>query len=171
MTKISRIVNANVYLDGGSLLGICEEVSIPDLKPTMSDHKALGMVGKIELPTGIDKLEAKFKWSSFDESLMGKTHNVFQAFPITVRGNKENYQGGERVSETAVKVFLKGTFKSPGGLNFKHQDNVEQESMFNVTYMKMEVEGNVVYEYDAMANIYIVDGVDLLATYRANLAI
>ena len=46
MSKISinRLTNANVYLDGGSMLGRAEEVSLPVLKAKMAEHKALGMV-------------------------------------------------------------------------------------------------------------------------------
>lgn len=153
------------------MLGMCEEVSIPDLKAIMQEHKALGMVGKLELPSGIDKLEAKFKWSTTDSALVAKTHNIFQAYPITVWGSLEEYQGGNRVSQSPVKVYLKGTFKSPGGMNFKQHDNVERESMFNVLYYKLEINGDVLVEYDALANIYIVDGVDQLTEYRANLGI
>jgi P2 family phage contractile tail tube protein len=55
--EINRITNANIYLDGANLLGRAEEVKLPDVSMTMQEHKALGMVGKVELPAGFDKLE------------------------------------------------------------------------------------------------------------------
>lgn len=41
----------------------------------MQEHKALGMVGKIELPAGFDKLEGEIKWNSFYHEVMRKTAN------------------------------------------------------------------------------------------------
>ena len=40
---INRITNANVYIDGASLLGRAEEVELPQIKAKMSEHKALGL--------------------------------------------------------------------------------------------------------------------------------
>jgi P2 family phage contractile tail tube protein len=169
--SVNRLTNANVYLNGSSLLGKCEECTLPDLKAIMSEHKALGMVGKIELATGIDKLEAKFKWNSFYPDVMKLTHNPFKSVQLNVRSSLESYEGEGRVAETATKVFMKGQFKAPGGAGFKQHDNVETESMFNATYYKLEIGGEVIVEFDALANIFIVDGEDLLENYRANLGI
>jgi P2 family phage contractile tail tube protein len=66
-------------------------------------------------------------------------------------------------------VYLTGTFKNAPTGNFKQHDNVELESMFNVTYMKQEIDGADIVEFDVMANIYKVDGVDKLNTYKANI--
>ncbi|WP_283180279.1 phage major tail tube protein [Pseudomonas svalbardensis] len=51
-----RISNANVYLDGTSFFGKCEEIDLGTIKTVMSDFQGLGMAGLIELPDGIDKL-------------------------------------------------------------------------------------------------------------------
>lgn len=48
--QINRITNANIYLDGNNLLGRATEIKLPDVSLIMQEHKALGMVGKIELP-------------------------------------------------------------------------------------------------------------------------
>ncbi|WP_027809960.1 phage major tail tube protein, partial [Burkholderia cenocepacia] len=57
--EINRITNANIYVNGNSLLGRAEEIKLPDISAIMQEHKALGMVGKIELPAGFDKLEGE----------------------------------------------------------------------------------------------------------------
>ena len=48
--EINRITNANIYVNGNSLLGRAEEIKLPDVSAIMQEHKALGMVGKIEPP-------------------------------------------------------------------------------------------------------------------------
>lgn len=169
--QVNRITNANVYLNGASLLGKAEEVVLPEIKATMSDHKALGMVGMLELPTGLDKLEAKIKWNSFYSDVLKSTHNIYEATALTIRTSLETYEGNARVAQVPVRVFLRGNFKGSGAATLKKQDNIELEATFNATYYKLEIGTDTIVEYDALANIYIVDGVDLLAEYRANLGI
>lgn len=130
--QINRLTNANVYLNGNSMLGQVESFEVPGVKPKMSDHKALGMVGSLELPSGIDKLEAKMKFSAWYPEVWKATNNVFKAHDITVRGNLEGYEGAERVSETPAVVFMRVTFKDPGSSKFNQHDNVEVEATMNV---------------------------------------
>ncbi|WP_259674775.1 phage major tail tube protein [Pseudomonas fluorescens] len=51
-----RISNANIYLDGTSFFGKCEEIDLGTIKTVMSDFQGLG--------DGIDKLEGKITWNS-----------------------------------------------------------------------------------------------------------
>jgi P2 family phage contractile tail tube protein len=46
--EIKKICNANVYVDGNSLLGKVDECKLPEVKVTMTEHKVLGMQGKLE---------------------------------------------------------------------------------------------------------------------------
>ena len=56
---INRVTNANIYIEGVNLLGRAEEIKLPDISAMMSEHKALGMFGKVELPSGFDKLDGE----------------------------------------------------------------------------------------------------------------
>jgi len=169
--SINRITNANVYVGGASLLGQVEEMDLPDIKAVMSEHKALGLHGKLEFPSGIDKLEAKMKFNSFYPSVFLKVADMYTSVQMQIRSNVEGYQGGNRTSQKPYKVFLTAQFKNfPTGA-FKAMDNVEFEANLAITRVKVEFDGVEVYEFDANANIYRVGGVDLLAQYRANLGI
>jgi P2 family phage contractile tail tube protein len=167
--EIKRITNANVYVDGNSLLGKVDECKLPEVKVTMSEHKALGMQGKLEFPSGIDKMEATFKWNSLYSDILAKVANPFKAAAVQLRGSLETYGNEGRTAEVPVVVYLTGTFsKFPLG-GFKQHDNVEAETTMNVTYCRIEIDGRALLEFDALANIYKADGVDLLANYRTNI--
>lgn len=166
---INRITNCNIYVDGGSLLGRAEEVNCPNPKFKMSEHKALGMFGSVEFPSGIDKMEAKIKWNSFYAEVLKKAANPFKAVSLQVRGSIENYTSGGRTGETPIVMFMTAQYKDFPGGNFKQHDNVELESNLSVTYFRQEIAGQVITEIDVLANIFKVDGVDMLATYRNNL--
>ena len=51
--QLNRVTNANLYLNGNSLLGSAEEVQLPDITALESEHKAVGMVASIMLPISL----------------------------------------------------------------------------------------------------------------------
>ena len=172
MASIKRLQEANVYLNGNSLLGQAEEVKLPDMASKMSEHKALGMVAGMELFAGIEKMVAEFKWSSYFADTMVATANPFNAVDMQVRSSLRTFGGsGEVTSETPVVVYLKGTFTQSGTGTFKQHDPTDIPSKMSVKYMRQVVNGREILEIDVMNNIFKVDGVDLLETYRTNLGI
>ena len=171
MSKISinRLTNVNVYLDGASLLGRAEECKLPAVKTIQAEHKALGMVGKTAFFSGLDKLEAEFKWNAFYPEVMSKAANPFNAVSLQVRGSVETWGSDGRTDEKSMVVHLQGTFKEFPLGEFKPHDNALFNTKMNVTYFKCLCDGEELYEVDILANIYKVKGVDLLANYRANI--
>lgn len=168
---IGRLTNANLYMDGGPLFGKAESVNLPDVSYKQAEHKALGLVGTIEYFAGIDKMEGSIKWTSFYADQLKKMGDPFTAKKVIVYGNLEEYQGGSRVGQTPAKVFMTIAPKNFPLGNFQQHDNVELESKFGCTYIRLEVNGETIYELDVEANIWKVDGIDLLATYRQNLGL
>lgn len=168
-TSIKQITNANVYLDGNSFLGKIEEIKMPDVVVTMTEHKALGLVGKVELPSGLDKMESTQKWNSLYPEVLKKAANPFTAVQLQCRSSLETYTGAGRTEQVPVVVYITGTFKRFPAGNYKQHDNVEAETSMSVTYLRINVGGKDVIEVDVLANIYKVDGVDLLEAYKANI--
>lgn len=169
LITINRLANCNVYLDGSSQLGRCEEAKVPAVKYTMAEHKALGMIGKVDLFVGIDKLEADFKWASLYPDVMPSVCDPFTATALQVRGSLQTWTDAGLIAEVPYVVHLRGTFKEVAFGEYKQANPAEFPSKFNVTYLKC-VHNNVeLYEVDVLSNILKVAGVDLLATYRANI--
>lgn len=167
--QINRIVNANVYLDNNSMLGKAEEIKLPDVQAIMQEHKALGMVGKIELPAGFDKLEGEIKWNSLYPDVARVMANPFRAVPLQCRSNIEQYTTQGRIREVKLVTYLTVMFKKNPLGTYKQHENVDVSSAFGATYVKQVIDGEEVLEIDYMANIFRVGGEDVLATYKANI--
>lgn len=168
--KINRVTNANIYVEGNSILGQAKEIDVPEVKFMMSEHGALGLVGKMEFFSGIDKLESKIRWNSFYYDTFLKFANPFKSLQLQVRSSLEQYSAGVgRSSEKPVVIHMTVQNKNFPGANFKQHDNVELESTLGVTYYKMVIDGKDVIEIDVTANIYKVNGEDVLAAYRSNI--
>ena len=165
-TRISKLYNANVYIDGDSYAGLAEEVTLPDLKPKTSEHKALSNIGSFELPTGLDKMGMKIKWNTVNADIMAGAADFYTSKDIMIRSNIDIWEGGSKTGSVPCVAFVKGLSKKVPELGIKHQDNVESDMEFNVTAYKLVIDGAVVFDVDYFANVYIVDGDDKLADYR-----
>ena len=166
---VKRVTNANVYVDGNSILGTVEEATLPDIKYKLSEHKALGMIGVVEFFSGIDKLEAKLKWNSFYADVLAKFANPFKTLSIQVRASIETYGAAGRTEEKPLVAYMTVQATNFPAGSFKQHDNVELESTLGVTYYKLVIDGKDIVEIDVMSNIYKVSGSDVLANYRANI--
>ncbi|KVG24736.1 phage major tail tube protein [Burkholderia ubonensis] len=167
--KINRITNANVYLSGNSMLGKAEEIKLPDIQAIMAEHKALGMIGKTELPSGLDKLEGEIKWNSLYADVARTMANPFKAVPLQCRSSIETYGAQGRVQEVSLVTYLTVMFKKNPLGTYKQHENADFGSSFSATYIKQVIDGQEVLELDYLANIFRIDGEDMLADYRSNI--
>lgn len=167
--QVNRLTNANVYVDGASQLGKAEEVNLPDITFMMSEHKSLGQIGKVELFSGIDKLEVTIKWNAFYADILKKFANPRKMMKLQVRASLETYDSSGLVGEVSCVAYLTVQPKNFPAGNYKQHDNVEATSKLTCTAYKLEIDGVEVIDYDALANVYSVDGVDVFATYRTNI--
>lgn len=166
--SINKLNNCNVYVNGNSLLGRVEEFDVPEVVYKMAEHKSLGMIGTFEIPTGLDKMEARMKWSSFFPDAIGSVSKPFTAIQLMVRGNMQNFGTAGLNADIPVSVIMTAMPKKMPGMKFKQHDNVEQESSFSVTRIKVIANNQTSYEVDVMANIFTIDGEDILANFRNN---
>lgn len=167
--QINSITNAGIYLEGVSMLGRAEEIKLPDVSAMMQERKALGMIGKIELPVGFDKLEGEIKWNSLYEDVAAQMANPYKALQLQCRSSIETYGSQGRMEELPMVTYLTAMFKKNPMGTFKQHDPAEFASSFSATYIKQVINGREVLELDYMANIFRVNGEDVLATYRSNI--
>ena len=169
MAKINNITNVAVWLDNNDCLGQVAELSLPNLTAKTVDHNALGMVGSLELPAGIDKMEVNIKWNSYYPDALPKLANPFAAFNIQVRGSLDSYTSAGRAAQ--VSFVFKATVM-PKELvmgDFKQHERASAESNFSCSIAELIIDGAQVYKFNAFTNELRVGGVDTLANYRRNL--
>lgn len=168
---MNRMTNGVLYIDGRSCYGKIEEVMLPDVVVKMIDHKVNGMNGTLELPTGIDKIEASCKSNGPFPELQKVSLDPWTAHTYMFRGSMENYTGQQRTSQVPYVVTWMGTPKGSKLGDTRQHENIDITYKFNVTYVKLEVNGVVEVEIDVINNIHKVGGVDLLAKYKADVGL
>lgn len=167
--SVNKIVNASVYIDGVGMLGKAEEVDNPTITHIMAEHNALGMAGQAEFWAGIEKMEARFKWTSWFADVASKVANPLQAVQIMVRSNLQTWGPSGLEVEVPMITYMTGTFKTIHGGNFRTRENAEFEDTMHVLSFKQEVNGVAKVEIDVLSNTYKVDGVDILETFKNNI--
>jgi uncharacterized protein len=168
--NVSRVTNANIYLDGASLLGRAEEVELAWPKARMVDHKGLGMFGTAEFPAGIDKLEAKVKWSSIYSEVL-PAMSIFQSHQFQIRASVEQYTSQGRTAELPFVGLMTAQLKDGGPLNFKQHEQVDFPTTLVVYHCEYYLAGIQYLLYDVLANIYVINGVDQLLNFRGNMGL
>lgn len=166
---INKLTNCNVYVNGTSWMGRAEEVDIPEVNYIFADHKGLGLFGMTELPSGIDKMEARIKWNAPYPDAIQQLSNPTEAKQLTIRGNLESWGSSGRTAQVPFVCTMTVLPKNVSGAKFVQQNNVEMESRLTVNRIKLVIDGTTQYEVDVMANICTVGGVDVLAQFRQNL--
>jgi hypothetical protein len=167
--NVSKIFNARVYVDGTDFIAKAEEVELPKVKFKFADAKGLGLYGEFELPSGLDKLEAKIKFNSMYPEFLKIASDPFTAHTIIVRASNQYWTNTGVMAEKPVKAEMRGFFKEFDSGKFKKADNTEAEATLSVIYYKLEIDEQEIVEVDVLNNIYKVSGNDILQNYKINI--
>lgn len=165
---INTITNANAYMNGGTLAGKLEEIQLPAIKFKMEDYAALGIFSELELPSGLEKMEAQLKWNAiYGDNI--KLESPTTSVSLTVKSNMKKHDAGGVIKNIPVSATLSGVFKELPLGTFKSNAKVDGlEHKMTVYYLKLEVEGKLIYEVDIFNNILKVGEKDVLESFRLN---
>lgn len=166
---VNSLWNCNVYLNGTSLLGRASEFEVPAPKRLMKDYGGLGMAAKIDIPSGWDKMTASITWASFDATTIGLLASSTAIQQFAALGDIQVMTAAGETSDLPVIYNVSGLTIDPGPVNFKAQDNITFKTTIQVYHVDLTVAGSQVYLFDAFSNQFIVNGIDQLAQYRANI--
>jgi P2 family phage contractile tail tube protein len=169
MIEISKVFNARVYIDGIDFIAKAEEVDLPKIKFKFSDTKALGIYSDSELPTGLDKIEARIKFNSVYPDFVALAADPFTSRTVIVRAPYQVWTQDGVAKTAPLKAEMKGFFKEWDTAKFKKSDSAEAEATLSVIYYKLEVDDVEIVEIDTLNNIYKIKGEDKLIDYRSSI--
>lgn len=170
----TKLIDANVYLDGNTDWIGKGAVTLPEITQKTQDYDSFGIAGTIEVPLigQIEKLEGSMKLHSITNEGAVKFLNPAVSSQIVVRGAFSYYDtstGAAAIS--SVKVTMQAFFKKTGFPEMKKAGDGEYEFGYAAHYLKIELDDVEVLEIDQLQYIYKVAGVDVLADHKAALGI
>lgn len=167
--RLQKITNANIYEGNNSLIGKVSELTLPQLEQEMTEQNLLGLYGQLELPSGLQSMEASMTFNSMYDEILDSFANPTRTRLLHVRTSRETWTANGLEEEVPVVIFLQASCKNYPLGGFSPRENVELELNLNVTFLKVLINGVERLEVDVMNNIYKVNGEDILSRFRSNL--
>ncbi|MCP9785399.1 phage major tail tube protein [Cyanobium sp. N5-Cardenillas] len=166
MARLPRIPkNLNLFVDGFGKAGWIDTLNYPNLALVTAEHRAGGMDAAVDYDMGMEKLDLGFVLSDPDEqvfSVLGRPGIRYIA--------RSAIQRPEEPAEALI-VTMTGMLKQA---NMGEQTPGEKQTidlMANLTYYKLQVNGEVVVEIDIPNMVRNIGGEDQLAAQRAALGL
>lgn len=162
------LANMNLFVDGISFQGDVPSLTLPKLTLKTEEHRVGGMDVPVELDMGMEKQEAGFTTTGVRrESLKMFGLADGSGFNGVFRGAFKGLKG----KVTPVIVTLRGLLKEVDMGDWKSGDKAEAKHNVALTYYKLEVDGRLIYEIDALGMKRVINGVDQLAAQRSALGL
>lgn len=164
MALPSLLKNFNLFNDGNSLMGIADEVTLPKLSRKTEEFQAAGMPMPVDIDISNDKIE-------LDWTAAGFLFEAVKQYGATkVGANMLRFAGAYQREDTgdvdAVEIVVRGRHKEIDFGNAKVGDKSQTKIKTTCSYYKLTVNSQVLIEIDAMAMIFVVNGVDMLEKQR-----
>ncbi|WJZ69995.1 head closure [Vibrio phage vB_VpaM_XM1] len=166
-----RLINFRVYVDGDNQAGVAT-VDLPDIEFMTDTVSGAGIAGEVDSPIlgHLSSMAATITWRTITEYAMSLT--APKAHSIDFRGSQQVYDAaGGTLGSKPVRVSIKGTPKRTGLGSLEVGSTTDSESEFEVTFMKIWVDGIERIEIDKYNFKFVVDGVDYLASVRQDLGL
>lgn len=164
-TKINAY---NVYNAGTRLVGISDEVTLPDFEALTETISGPGFLGEIDEPLlghfGASEIEIPFR--TLNEEMFGLLAQG-SAVNLTLRMSTQAIQESTMATDfMPSRVVIKGKSKGFTGGKVKQGNGTGSSVKVEIIYILIEVNGKKKFELDKLNFVYKVNGVDLLAKVR-----
>lgn len=163
-TKINRY---NVYKEGNRLLGMGDEMALPDFEASSETVSGAGILGEIDDPTvgHFSNQEIEIPFRVIDQEAVDML-DMTKSVTLTIRGAQQTTNSEGDIEFRPMRVVVRGRSKkfSPGKV--KAGSTMETKVTLTVLYILIELEGKPILELDKLNEVYKINGIDVLAKVR-----
>lgn len=169
MNNIPEKIHAfNVYLRGNRLLGLSDEVTLPDFEAVTETLSGPGILGELEsVALGqFSSMEMEIPFRQMDDDMF-KLADQSTSLDITLRGSIQFTIGS--TTETAFKpmrIVVRGKNKSIAGGKAKQGNGTGSSIKIEIAYIYIEINNAPKIELDKLNFVFKINGKDLLEKVR-----
>ena len=150
-------------------MGKAKEFKLPDLDFEFIEHKGLGLHGTVELPSGLNAMEGEVIWDSFYPEVRTRAYNPYKNVQLMARSNLQVFDSRGLAAEEPLVTIMNVSFNKTTGGSLKNKEATEHSDTFKIYSVKQTLAGKEILFVDVLANIYRVNGQDVLQKYRTNI--
>ena len=166
-TKINAY---NVYMDGGTrLVGVSDEVTLPDFEAMTDTLNGSGILGEIDEPIighfGANEIEIPFR--SLNRQMFQLVAQQ-DAVDLTLRQSTQVIdQQTYKTTFQPSRIVIKGKNKAFSGGKVKQGEGTGSSITVEIMYILIEINKKKVFELDKLNFVYKVNDKDILKKVRA----
>lgn len=166
--KATKINAYNVYNAGKRLIGVSDEVTLPDFEALSETISGPGFLGEIDEPLlghfGASEVEIPFR--TLSDEMFGLLA-AGNAVDLTLRMSTQAIDEATLATDfLPSRVAIRGKSKGFTGGKVKQGEGTGSSVKVEVFYVLIEYNSKKSFELDKLNFVYKVNGVDLLAKVR-----
>lgn len=159
-TKINKY---NLYNEAERLLGVGDEVTLPDFEAVSDTISGAGILGEIEDPTVgyFSNQEMEIPFRVMDTEAVDMM-DMTKAVRLTLRGAQQTTNSDGDIDFRPMRVVVRGRCKkfSPGKV--KAGSTMDTKITLTILYIMIEVDGEQLVELDKLNEVFKIRGVDII---------
>jgi hypothetical protein len=157
----------NVYKDGSKLIGVGEEVTLPDVEMGTETLSGPGILGEIDMPgkVNIGSMEQEISFRMLDEDIFS-VMDLGEGVSLTLRAGMQRMSGTGGIEEVGIRVVERGIFKGMTTGSLKQGGPMSAGVKLELLYIRIEIDGEEKLEIDKLNCVYKVNGKDVLKKAR-----
>ena len=168
MTTIPTKLNKyNVYNEGERLLGMGDELALPDFEASSETLSGAGILGEIDDPTVgyFSNQEMDIPFRVLDKEAVDLL-DMRKAVKLQIRGAQQTTNSEGDIAFRNVRVVVRGRAKkfSPG--KFKAGSPMDTGVTISILYILIELDGSAVLELDKINEVFKINGEDILTKVK-----
>lgn len=171
MNVPEKLINFRVYENGNDLVGVAD-VELPSLETMTETVKGAGVAGEVDSPVmgHFGSMELTLNWRTLEKTNIKLA--VFGGVALDLRSSQQVYDSNSATLKTiGTKVVIRGIPKNTELGKLEVGTTTDTSNVIEVTYLKVDIDGETVLEVDKYNFICVINGVDYLASVRENLGL
>lgn len=161
-----KINDFNVYEDGDRLIGIGEEVTLPDIE--MLSETVIVPGGEVDSPTigQFASGQVEIPFQSLTEDIFGLM-NPLKSTNITLRASQQEMNGNGDIVFRGIRAVFRGRPKTLTPGSIKKGSGTSTTLAIEWTYYLLELDGKKMVEIDKLNSVFKINGIDILARSKS----
>lgn len=167
--NIPEKINAfNVYKDGNKMIGVSDEITLPDLETLTETISGAGVLGEFDSPSiGLfGDMEMEIPFRQLYQGI-GDLMNPMNGVDITLRGSSQVMNSSGNISFEGIRIIVRGRFKTMTGGKFKQGSGTGSSVKLGLTYYKVEIGGKNIVELDKLNCVFKIGETDIMQKVRS----
>lgn len=163
-TKINRY---NVYNSGNRLLGMGDELTLPDFETSAETVSGAGILGEIDDPTPgyFTNQTMDIPFRVLDQEAVDML-DMTKAVQLEIRGAEQTTDSEGDIEFLGVRVVVRGRSNKFTTGKMKAGNPMDTSITLSVLYILIELEGEPILELDKMNEVFKINGNDILAKVK-----